>query len=328
LRPHVKTHKTKEVAQLCMQEGITKFKCATIAEAEMLGMISAPDVLLAYQPVGPKLKRFITLSKEYPQTSFSCLVDNNNSVKEIAALGYENSIVIPVYIDINTGMNRTGILPGKEAIELYELCKRMKGIQPLGLHAYDGHLHQPDLSERTIESNKAFIPVKEMKEQLTWLDFGEVKIIAGGSPSFPIHAKNKEVECSPGTFVYWDAGYLDVCKEQSFIPAALVITRVISITAKNRITVDLGHKSVAAENALAQRVVFLNAPDAKPVSQSEEHLVLEVSHVGNYKIGSVLYGLPVHICPTCALYEQAYVIKNHRPAEEWKMISRDRKIIH
>src|SRR5215212_7481829 len=76
LRPHVKTHKTKEAAELMMEAGINKFKCATIAEAEMLALVNAPDVLLAYQPVGPKLKRFITLIKKYPFTKFSCLADS------------------------------------------------------------------------------------------------------------------------------------------------------------------------------------------------------------------------------------------------------------
>ena len=66
LRPHVKTHKSKEAALLMLDEGINKFKCATIAEAEMLGMANAPDVLLAYQPVGPKLERLIELNKIYP----------------------------------------------------------------------------------------------------------------------------------------------------------------------------------------------------------------------------------------------------------------------
>src|SRR5258707_6078385 len=61
LRPHVKTHKTKEATLLMMQAGINKFKCATIAEAEMLAMVNAPDILLAYQPVGPKLERFMAL---------------------------------------------------------------------------------------------------------------------------------------------------------------------------------------------------------------------------------------------------------------------------
>ena len=71
LRPHVKTHKTKEAALLQMDAGIAKFKCATIAEAEMLGSIRAPDVLLAYQPLGPKVDRFITLIKKYPGTRYS-----------------------------------------------------------------------------------------------------------------------------------------------------------------------------------------------------------------------------------------------------------------
>src|SRR5687767_4970542 len=75
LRPHVKTHKCREVAELMLQAGLKKFKCATIAEAEMLALAGAPDVLLAYQPAGPKLQRFLTLINQYPNTIFSCLVD-------------------------------------------------------------------------------------------------------------------------------------------------------------------------------------------------------------------------------------------------------------
>src|SRR3954470_13475918 len=84
LRPHVKTHKTKEVTLMLLEAGISKFKCATIAEAEMLAMTEAPDVLLAYQPVGPKLHRFIRLIKQYPATRFSCLIDNVSSAKTIS----------------------------------------------------------------------------------------------------------------------------------------------------------------------------------------------------------------------------------------------------
>ncbi|HEY6505858.1 MAG TPA: alanine racemase, partial [Chitinophagaceae bacterium] len=76
LRPHVKTHKSGAVAQLMMQAGISRFKCATIAEAEMLAQCKAKDVLLAYQPLGPKLRRFVSLIQKYPATKFSCLTDN------------------------------------------------------------------------------------------------------------------------------------------------------------------------------------------------------------------------------------------------------------
>src|SRR5688572_19873265 len=76
LRPHVKTHKCPQVCKLTIEAGITKFKCATIAEAEMLAAEGAPDVLLAYQPSLPKARRFCELIFKYPKTVFSCLIDN------------------------------------------------------------------------------------------------------------------------------------------------------------------------------------------------------------------------------------------------------------
>ena len=131
--------------------------------------------------------------------------------------------------------------------------------------------------------------------------------------------------CSPGTFIYWDKTYQRYT-EQHFVTAALVITRIISLPDDTKLCLDLGHKSISAENELSKRVYFLNAPDVKFVSHSEEHLVVEVEAGHGYKAGDILYGLPVHICPTCALYERANVVQNYKVTEEWKMIARDRRI--
>ncbi len=326
LRPHIKTHKTKEATLMMMQAGINKFKCATIAEAEMLAMINAPDVLLAYQPVGPKLQRFITLIKKYPATKFSCLIDNLISAKNIANAAIENNIEIPIYIDLNIGMNRTGIAPGDNAIELYEACAITKGILPIGLHAYDGHIRTRDIQQRTIECDKAFEETLIMQKKLIEKGFTAPVIIAGGSPTFPIHAKRKDIECSPGTFIYWDKGYQDLCPEQDFATAALVISRIISLPGETNLCLDLGHKSISPENELYSRVYFLNAPELKFISQSEEHLVAETNAGHSYKVGDVLYGLPFHICPTCALYERALIAENNEVIGEWQIIARDRKI--
>src|SRR5262245_54863089 len=92
LRPHVKTNKSAEATQLMLDAGITKFKCATIAEAEMLGMLKAPDVVLAYQPLGPKLHRFIELIKKFSFTRYSCLTDNISAAKEQAEAFAANSL--------------------------------------------------------------------------------------------------------------------------------------------------------------------------------------------------------------------------------------------
>jgi D-serine deaminase-like pyridoxal phosphate-dependent protein len=92
LRPHVKTNKTPEVCQLMMEAGIKKFKCATIAEAEMLATINAPDVLLAYQPVGPRGVRFVQLIKKFPATQFACLIDNEATAQELATVALANNL--------------------------------------------------------------------------------------------------------------------------------------------------------------------------------------------------------------------------------------------
>ena len=76
LRPHIKTVKTPEVTQIMLDHGIDRFKCSTIAEAEMLAMSGAPDVLLAYQPTSIKINRLAKLVKSYHATHFSCLIDN------------------------------------------------------------------------------------------------------------------------------------------------------------------------------------------------------------------------------------------------------------
>ncbi len=325
LRPHVKTHKCGKVALLQMQAGIQKFKCSTIAEAEMLAMVNAPDVLMAYQPTGPKLQRFINLVKKYPATSFSCLIDNAATAKQIAETALEHSLLISVFIDLNLGMNRTGILPC-DAENLAVEINNLNGIQLKGLHAYDGHLHQSNFEERTLACNEAFTPVEQLQETLKKEGFNDLTIVAGGSPTFPIHAKRLHVECSPGTFVFWDYGYVKICDEQSFIPAALVISRIISIPETNTLCLDLGHKSVASENELSRRIYFINAPELTFKGHSEEHLLVNAPTGHAYKTGDVLYGIPHHVCPTVALYECALVVKDNKIADEWPINARNRKI--
>lgn len=326
LRPHIKTNKSREVSKMMMDAGITKFKCATIAEAEMLALCNAPDVVLAYQPLGPKLKRFISLIMKFPKTRFSCLTDNIAAANEQATAFYSEALSIPVYIDLNVGMNRTGIAPDEKAIELYKHCSSLKGIIVAGLHAYDGHLRDSDINLRKIKCDEGFKSVEELEEKLEKEGLKVPVIIAGGSPAFPIHTERKGVECSPGTFVYWDKGYSDLCSEQQFQTAAVLVTRVISLPTASKVCTDLGHKSVSAENEIGKRVFFLNATGLIAVGQSEEHLVLENTGGLNIIPGDVLYGLPHHICPTVALYDSVSTIEDGMVTGEWKNIARDRKI--
>lgn len=324
LRPHVKTNKMSEVSACMLQAGITKFKCATIAEAEMLGIVNAPDVLLAYQPVGPKIHRLISLVKAYPLTKYSCLVDNEYNAQQIDAECKKENIHLDVYIDLNVGMNRTGISPD-EAPVLVKKILSMNNLHVRGIHGYDGHIHNENVEERQKAADTSFALAKRVYDEIKcWFNYYLVMVM-GGTPTFPMHVHREDVECSPGTFVFWDWGYKHMLRDMPFEYAALVLSRVISVIDDKHICIDLGHKSVAAENPLP-RVHFLNAPDAEPISQSEEHLVLRVPDSSKYRTGDVFYGIPVHICPTVALYDKAYVVENNKKVTYWEVIARNRSI--
>lgn len=309
-----------------MNAGIHKFKCATIAEGELLGLTQAPDVILAYQPVGPKIDRFIQLIQHFPGTHYSCLIDNIDAAKAIHDKASASNLIIDVFIDLDNGMHRSGIEPNERALELFKYASGAHGLRVRGLHVYDGHIREVDLNERKSKSDQAFELVMQFHSVVSKLVNYPLEIVCGGSPTFPIHALRPNVECSPGTFIYWDQGYSDVYHGESFLPAAVVVTRVISITTPDSITCDLGHKSIAAENDIKRRVYFLDHPELEPIGQSEEHLVLKVSAENKFRVGDVLYGIPHHICPTVALYEKVLTVEHQRVSGEWKNIARDRKI--
>ncbi|WP_276347695.1 D-TA family PLP-dependent enzyme [Daejeonella sp. JGW-45] len=332
LRPHVKTHKLTEICRMMQDAGIRKFKAASIAEAEMLGIAGAEDVMLAYQPGRPKFLRFLNLIREYPGTRYSCLLDNIESGRMFADL-FSNSeaakrgAVLPVFIDLNVGMNRTGIKPGA-AYGLFNDIQSLRELEFKGFHAYDGHIRDVDLAERTAHCENDFKEAEVLREKIKEEGGQLPLLVAGGSPTFAIHSKKVNTECCPGTFVFWDKGYRDTLPEQDFKYAALVMTRVVSLPAENKICIDLGYKSVASENELTNRVGFLNYPELKPSGHSEEHMVIEVEKGHSFKIGDIFYAVPVHICPTVALFENALVVQDGELTDTWRVVARDRVITY
>ncbi|OYD42747.1 D-TA family PLP-dependent enzyme [Sphingobacterium cellulitidis] len=324
VRPHVKTHKMLEVSKMMIDAGIDQFKCSTIAEAEMLALANAKDVLLAYQPVGPNIKRWQKLILAYPNTQFSCLLDNVNSIQALNDAAVEINKVLDFYLDVDLGMGRTGAA-FSQIKELWETIRQQENLRLQGVHGYDGQINNPDVEVRKKEADSGFDLLQKAHDFLQEQSDQSLKIVVGGSPSFTAHAERKNVACSPGTFVFWDWGYSEKIPEQKFKVAAVLLARVISVINENRICIDLGYKAVASESPLP-RVKFLNAIDAVPVLQSEEHMVLTVDDSHKYPVGTSLFAIPLHICPTVALYEKVAVIEDKEYAKDWQVIARNRAL--
>lgn len=313
LRPHIKTHKTREVNQLLLAAGIYKFKAATIAEAELLALDEAPDVLLSMQPTGTTLTRFLELRIKYPKTSFACLLDDEIAATALNALAKN----LRVYVDLNMGMNRTGIKP-EVALPLINIIEQLPNLNLTGLHAYDGHIRDLDIEDRKKHVENDFQSFYALLPQVR----NDLELVVGGTPSFLVHHTNPNYVCSPGTFVFFDTGYAKLYPENSLQLAVQVIGRVISIPTNHTVSIDVGHKSVAPENAIDNRLQFIDHPDWKLMSQSEEHGIIEVGNSSTCKIGDVIRMYPYHICPTVALHQYLQV----EDGSVWEVMARDRKI--
>lgn len=325
LRPHVKTHKQTWIVQEQLNRGIARFKCATIAEAEMTAEAGASDLLLAMQPVGPNIQRLFNLQRRFPATAWSTVADDEGVIRALERAAAESEMPMAVMIDIDVGQNRTGVLPGAKAVTLYKQVAQSRWLRPAGLHVYDGHLHQRNVEERAAASAKAFAGVEALRRQIENAGMTVPRIVVGGTPTFPMHATRDNVECSPGTCVLWDAGYATGLPDLQFITAAAVLTRVVSKPAQGRICLDLGHKAVASEMQ-HPRVIFPDLPDAMPVAHNEEHLVLETASAERFCVGDELLGVPWHICPTVALHSEAMLIENGRVARSADVIARARRL--
>lgn len=327
LRPHVKTHKTREIVQLETAAGIRKQKCATVAEAEMLAACGVPDVLLAYPIVGPNCARVARLVKAFPATRFAVLADHPVALKALSEAMTAAGQQVDVLIDLDVGQNRTGIAPGPAAVALYEQFAKLPGVRPGGFHVYDGHNHQENVAERKKAVEALLDPVLTMRSTLENKSVPVPKMVVGGTPTFPIYAKLDlpGLECSPGTCILHDHGYGTHFPDMSgFTPAALLLTRVISKPTPRRVTLDLGYKAIASDPPAGKRLILLDLPDYQQVLQNEEHLVIETSAAERLNPGDALFAIPTHICPTCALHRRAYVVENGKVIGEWDIVARDR----
>lgn len=328
LRPHVKTHKMPAMVQLEMAHGITKHKCATLAEAEMLAECGVRDIFLAYNLVGPNIERGVKFRQKYPEVELMVTVDHEKPLRELGEAMTAAGTSIGVLLDMDTGQHRTGLEVGGRGKELYGAIARTKGVRAAGLHVYDGHQHQKDLAERRTAVLGQFEKVVAFRDELRASGYDVPRMVCGGTASFPIYAEQADptIELSPGTCVFHDAGYGESFPDLDFVPAACVLTRVVSRPTEDRVTFDLGYKAAASDPPAGRRLVFPNLPDAEQVLQNEEHLVIKTAQAGKYQPGDTEWAIPRHICPSVALHKWAYVVSEGHLCDTWEIVARDRQL--
>jgi D-serine deaminase-like pyridoxal phosphate-dependent protein len=306
---HVKTHKSEAVTRKQIEAGIRAFKCATLKELEMVLAAGAAEAVLAYPMVqGCKAERFAELAAAHPQAQVCTLVSAPLHLQVLAGAAAARDQEIKVMLDLDSGMHRTGIGPGEEAVALYRAASADQYLEVVGLHLYDGHEHRAEPEERRAAAQRQIDAALAFKEELQEAGLEVPQIVAGNTFSFPYYARAEGMRGSPGTCVYWDAEYGAMMKDMPFRWAALVLNQVVDrYPQQQTITTDLGSKAVPADLPLESRARLLGKHDASLVLQNEEHGVFswpgELPEVGTY-----LLAVPGHVCPTAIRYPGSYVI--------------------
>lgn len=327
LWPHVKTHKTAEIITMLVRAGVRRFKCATLSECELAARCGAEAVLLAYPTVGPNQERFLRLSAAYPDIDWYAAADDVGQAEQFAARAQARGQALRLFADVNVGMDRTGVpLPGVPAF-VSAVRERAPAAQICGLHCYDGQhgISDPDARRRAVAQTVR--DVEAVRREVATLLGRPVDIIAGGSPEFPCYAELSDFYCSPGTVFVWDDGYAQLFPDLPYVPAAAVLTRVVSCPAPGLFTLDCGYKAVAADPRGERGRCVGPAAASTTVSQNEEHWVRRLTGGGvTPRPGDVIYVIPTHVCPTSALYPYALTVRDGAVTGRWQIAARDRRL--
>ena len=319
-RPHVKTAKLGWVIRHTVERGVKQVKCATTLELLTSIEAGVEDVLLAYPLVGANARRLRQIAAANPAVKISVLAEN-----EAQALAWNGS-GIGVFIDVNPGMDRTGLEQDHES-EVVALAKACENFR--GLHYYDGHMHIEDFEARRVAAHSGYDRLMKLVAAVESAGVHVPEVITSGTPAFPCGATYEAFQqaafvhrVSPGTVTYCDMTSVDELP-QGYMPAAIVIASVVSHPIARRFTCDAGHKSVSAD-AGVPTCMAIGHPDWTPLKPSEEHLPVDVA--GEVPaIGSHVYLVPRHVCPTVNNFDYALIIENHMVSRVERVSARGRE---
>lgn len=312
-RPHVKTAKLGYVMRMLIDAGVRQLKCATSLELSVACDAGANDVLVAYPLIGANAARVRQIADERPSVAISVLAEDESQITQWRGTS------VSVFVDINPGMNRTGV-PEDRTDSILRLCQSItsSGLRFRGLHYYDGHLSKLGMMERCRHAHLGYDRLMQIVNALETQGIRAPEVITAGTPAFPCSLSFPRFSnagfvhrVSPGTVVYCDTTSLaQLPPEYGYLPAAVVMTRVVSQPAPGMITCDAGHKTVSADAGVPTCVV-LGYPGLEPLVPSEEHLPMRVAaNAAVPAIGELLYLVPRHVCPTVNNFDDAMIVSS------------------
>jgi len=329
LRPHTKTHKSPIISKMQISSGAIGICTAKVSEAEVMVKGEISNVLITSPVISSyKIKKMMELRKQ--THGLMVVLDNPQNVQDLSDASVSNKLKLDVLVDINPpGMDRTGIQPGKPAVELAKTVLKSEGLRLRGIQAYAGnmqHVHGfEERRKRNLECMEAAAETKRMMEK----EGIEVEIFSGGGtgtynidnyvPGF--------TDIQVGSYIFMDVQYLAIGGKDfsddyygDFEPSLTVLTTAISQPVKGRITTDAGIKSFAMDGP---KPVLKDITGVSYGIRGDEHGEIRLENPSReIKIGDKVEAIVPHCDPTVNLYDCYYCVRNEKVEAIWEVSGR------
>ncbi len=323
LRPHAKSHKCPDIARAQVARGAVGVCCQKVDEAEVFVAAGIADVLVTNEVVAPaKIARLAALARS---ATVGVLVDSAQVIGDLSAAAVMAGGTLHVYVEIDVGAHRCGVVPGPDAVRLAQAVAAAPGLVFRGLHAYQGaaqHLRRPDERRGAIAAASAL--AAQTRDLLVAAGIACPVVTGAGTGTWQLE-RDSDVytELQPGSYVFMDADYgrnALAPDQHAFEQSLYVLAAVMSVPAADRAIVDAGLKALAVDSGMPE---VHAARGLEFVKASDEHGVLQVDPAqATPVLGERIWLIPGHCDPTVNLYDWIVGMRHDRVECLWPVAAR------
>lgn len=323
LRPHAKTHKSADIAKLQVVAGARGVCCAKLGEAEALAAEGVSAILITSPVVTPQaIKRLAALHEKIE--GLMVVADHPDNVAALAEAMRGGARTLPVIVDIDPGIRRTGVSSPEAALTLAQQIAATQTLRFAGVQFYCGaQQHIVSFGDRraAIEDRTSYLQsiIALLGENGLAPEF----VTGGGTGTHRIDvALGVFNELQVGSYVFMDKQYHDCEGLGAFETALCIDTHVISANAPSMATIDSGFKSLSTDGG--NPAIVSGAPETSAFFfMGDEHAAL-IAPGHAFKLGDRVTLSAPHCDPTVNLYDAYHVVRGETLLDIWPVTARGR----
>jgi D-serine deaminase-like pyridoxal phosphate-dependent protein len=318
-RPHAKAFKCPAIAHALLRAGALGVTVAKVSEAEVMAAAGISDILIAHLVVGPaKAARLAALQR---QADVKATVDHPDQVEPLAAAARAAGTTIGLLVDVNLGMDRTGVETAEAATELAQRVARAEGLRFDGLMGYEGHtLAIPDPAEKRRAIAQALGRLRAARAAVEAAGLSCRIVSAGGTGSYQYTADERGVtELQAGGGIFACRYYTEVCGVAGHRSALSVLATVVSRPTPDRAILDIGQKTLSQYRTPPVLAAY---PGSTITSLSAEHATVRLGRGDDLRIGQKIEVIPGYSDFTFVLHERVLGHRRGRVEASWPLWGR------